>query len=113
MGYTTSLYGWFEFINRLFFQVNLEEPQGILLSKGPTSSSSTTQGAKLAAPEGVGIAQPPLAGAIPAPPNQPEFVHQIGREDVMEAPSLNDPPVVKQLPQHHPLHDQQQQQHGH
>jgi len=42
----------------------------------------------------VGIAQPPLAG--PAPPNQPEFVLQVGKEDVMEAPGLHDQPFFKQ-----------------
>jgi hypothetical protein len=47
----------------------------------------------------VGIAQPPLAAAMPAPPNQPEFIQPVGREDVMEAPSLHDQTVVKQLPQ--------------
>ena len=51
----------------------------------------------------MGIAQPPLAG--PAPPNQPEFVQQVGKEDVMEAPGLHDQPFFKQ-----PIPQQQQQQ---
>ena len=47
-----------------------------------------------------------MAGVGPPPPHQPEFVQQVGKEDVMEAPGLNDQPVVRQLP---PQQQQQQQ----
>ena len=96
-----------------FEQVNLEDPQAGLLGKGPTGVSSTTQGVKSGVQEGAGIAQPPLAGVGPPPPHQPEFVQQVGKEDVMEAPGLNDQLVVRQLPpqqQQQPLRQPRQRQ---